>query len=146
MLLTLGGQSYTLKLGTGALIELQEACTTSSTDEKGVVSEDVPSVERIFAEVSRGRLKFVRAFLWAALRKYHGAMTIDAVNDLLDAATEDEVRRMLTVLGYSAQPDPADVQAIGAGGNGNPPPAQTIRPRRKRGTGAGAIASPVASV
>jgi hypothetical protein len=130
----IGGQNYTLKLGTGALIELQECCSTR---------DELLSIEQIFAEVSRGRLKFVRAFLWAGLRKYHSHITLDGVDDLLDQADESEIRVLLISLGVTLQPAPEDVKALEDASKRNPPAAQPKK-RRKRGTSTPSIEAPVA--
>ena len=129
--LRLGGVAYTLKLGTAALVEFQESLATPD----GVV----PDIASAMAEVKRGRLKYVRAMLWAGLRKHHRELTIEAVDDLIDASDPAEVGQLLGSLGASTQPSRADLEALGIDPNGNgarptaaPPDEGTGRQSRKR--------------
>lgn len=182
--LTLGGTTYTFKLGTAALIELQELCSTPELvvrqhaeaearrlhtalmtfgrHAKGCAGSpcacgfaaalaatptrpSVASIEDIIAEVTRGRLKYVRAFLWAGLQTFHPGTTLGQVDELLDSADEAEVRKLLHQLGLTTAPDPVDVEELrkGVAGNGNPPKA---RATRARGTGGSSSSRRAASV
>ncbi len=177
----LGGESYRFKLGTNALIELQECFADTETVArmhaeaetaqlktallkygshqgacKGTPCQcglkaalfttngkgSVPPVEAIVKEVQSGRLKYVRAFLWAGLLKFHPGMTQDRVSDLIDDANESEVKKLLFTLGLTTQPDPADVKELMEGTTkANPRKART-----KRGSGAASGSTPVESV
>lgn len=131
--LTLGGHTYTLRLGTGALIALQEHMSTA--DGRVVPLED------IFAQAMQGRVLAIRAVLWAGLRKHHPGVELAGVEDMLDAATEAEIKTLLAGLAATARPDPADVAALGVAKKvGRPRTA-----RGMRGTGGDSISTPVAS-
>lgn len=132
--LTLAGVSYTFKMGTSALIELQEAFSTPTK---------VAAIPDIFNEVNKGRIKYVRAFLWAGLRKFHPTVTLEDVSDMLDACDETEIATLLRRLGVTTQPDPKDIKELQEGVARNPPTAQT---RRTRGTGGNSTSKPAASV
>lgn len=132
--LTLGGTTYRFKLGTHALIELQELFSTP---------QRMAPIEEIFGEVSKGRLKYVRGFLWAGLRKFHSEMTQADVEDVLDEASEPEVNALLAALGLTTQPDPKDLKELRAGAKRNPRKAQS---RSTRGTGGNSTSKPAASV
>lgn len=119
--LTLKGAVYKFKMGTTALIELQEMLSTPT---------NVLRIEDILHQVQMGRVKFVRAFLWAGLQKYHDGMTLEDVSDLLDESSEPEVAKLLMDLGMTTVPAPADAREL-AGGK-RPQKAR----RRNRGNGA----------
>lgn len=131
---TFGGVLYRFKLGTHALIELQELFSTP---------QRVAPIEEIFGEVSKGRLKYIRGFLWAGLRKFHPETTQADVEDLLDEATELEVQALLVSLGLTTQPDPKDLKELRAGAKRNPRKAQT---QSTRGTGGNSTSKPAVSV
>ena len=124
--LILAGQTFTFKLGTGALIELQELLSKS----EGAL---VP-IPNVFAEAARGRVAYIRALLWAGLRKYHSDRTLTDVEDLLDAASPEEIRALLGDLGATAQPDDEDLLALGVTGG----PRGRPRTARRAATGTGA--------
>lgn len=133
--LTLGGQTYTLRLGAGALIALQE----SLREHDGTVTP----LEQIFAQAIGGRVLAIRAVLWAGLQRHHPTMTLAGVEDILDAASEAEVATLLRGLAGSTSPDPADAAALGVTG------AAAGRPRTargtRRGTGVASISTPAGS-
>ena len=54
-------------------------------------------------------MKYLRAFLWQALRKHHPDMTLEQAGALVNAADSS----MLKSLGDSTIPDPQDVSALG---------------------------------
>lgn len=118
--LTMGGTAYTLKIGTAALVRLQERFGTP---------EHVPTIMELQREVVRGRALYIQAFMWAGLQRYHPEVTFDEVGDLIDDTEEADLRPLLEALGVTLVPDPADVQALGLD-TPHPPQAQT-RPRGK---------------
>lgn len=119
--LEIAGQAYTLVLNTNALIELQDACTP-----KG---RPVSSIEEIYAAVNQGSLRHVRAFFWAALRKYHPELTLEAVGELIDTAGGFAgLNEILDSVSGAATPDKQDVDEVTGT---NPPKARA----KKRGTG-----------
>lgn len=180
--LTLAGKTYRFKLGTSALIELQEAFSTPETAARlhaqaeavrlrsalakhgrhfkdctkevcvcglaaalnGTVgSPTVAPIPEILDEVMKGRVKYVRSFLWAGLRRFHAALTLEDVSDMLDESDEQEIKRLLRDLNLTTAPDPKDVKELNEGTRRNPLKAQT---RRTRGTGASSTSKPAASV
>jgi hypothetical protein len=125
--LKLDGKSYTLKLGTAALVEFQELFAPPS-------GGSPPSLVELQHEIKKGRVKYVRALLWAGFRKYHPEITIDDCNDIMDGAEPDEVLTLLGKLGMTTQPAKEDLADLGV--NGRPTPAATVedpgRQTRKR--------------
>lgn len=116
------GKAYTLILDTNALATLEALFST-------------PQVHLTYAEillrVHRGSVLYMRGVLWAALRKYHADLTLDAVGDLIQQAGGLE-RFSAQLLGMveSTQPDPRDVQELGID------PSRPRKARRSRSTGA----------
>jgi hypothetical protein len=131
---TLKGQSYTFRMGTRALEDLQELLSPPG---------QVIPLEAIIKDVLQWRLKYVRAFLWAGLRKYHPQITMDDLEGMLDESDEREVQILLSKLGLTTVPDEKDVKELGGGKVANPPEAQA---RRKRGTGVSSRSKPAVSV
>lgn len=130
--LTIAGTTYTFKLGTAALIALQESVSAPP---------QIESVESIWAQIARGRIKYVRALLWAGLQKFHRGITLDQVDDLLDDATQDEVQRLLSDLGLTTQPAPEDMKELSEGVTKRPRKARAIR-----GTGGNSTSTRARSV
>lgn len=128
--LTLKGTTYRFKLGTSALIELQEMVSTPTR---------VVPIEEILIQVHIGRIKYMRAFLWAGLQKHHAGMTLEDVSDLLDESSEAEIGRLLRDLGLTVQPAPEDSKELGATGKKRPRTARGRRP----GTGENSTSPPV---
>jgi hypothetical protein len=128
---TLGGRPFTLKLGLGAMTALQEQIRRE-------IDQVLPP-DLILQEATRGRLLYMRAFIWAALQRYHPECTLREVEDLLDLASVEEIQALFASLGLLALPDPADVQALGVAATGRPPKG------RRRGTGGGSTSTPGAS-
>lgn len=126
--LRLKGQEYRFKLGTSALIALQELVSPP---------ERTLPIEEILIGVSQGRLKFVRAMLWAGIQKHHEGTTLEDVSDLIDEASDVEIKKLLRDLGWTMQPDPKDVEELGAGKQKRPRKA-----RRPNGTGAKSTSQP----
>lgn len=128
----LNGSDYTFKLGTSALIELQEMLSTR---------DQVVKIEDILVGVMQGRLKYVRAFLWAGLQKYHAGKTLEDVSDLVDESSELEIAKLLRDLGMTVQPDPADVAELSVS-KGRGKDKRPRKARRPSGTGANSISQP----
>lgn len=128
---TLDGRPFTVKYGLGALASLQE-----------LVLRDVGQLlppDQIIAEATKGRVLFMRAVIWAGLQRYHAALTVRDVEDLIDAATVEEIQALFAQFGMVMTPDPADVQALGVAATGRPPKG------RRRGTGGGSTSTHDAS-
>ena len=94
------GTSYTLSIDLNAMVALEEYF---STPDKDVTFQDVVQ------QMNRGRMKYLRAFLWQALRKHHPDMTLEQAGALVNAADSS----MLKSLGDSTIPDPQYVSALG---------------------------------
>ena len=127
----IGPTIYRFKIGTAALEAAQEQI--------GLETGSVPTVGELTAGLDNWRLKYVRIFLWAALRKYHRDVTPAAVADLLDAATEPEMVALVAALKGSTVPDARDVQALEASGANptRPATAAATAPTPIRGPGRG---------
>jgi hypothetical protein len=75
--LSISGKSYTLFLGTNALDLLEEHFSLKAGKEVGW--------QEIFARVLKGdSLRYLRAFIWAAMQKYHPGTTLAQAGDLID--------------------------------------------------------------
>jgi hypothetical protein len=121
----IAGKSYTLVLNTNGLIALQDACSTPKA---------ITPIEDIYAAVMQGSLRHVRAFLWAALQKYHPQFSLVDVGDLIDQAGGiTGMGEIMQRVQRASEPDAADARELAKPGAGaNPPKA---RVRRRRGTG-----------
>ena len=132
--LPLGGTVYRFHWGVDELIEMQERLATPLS---------VPSVQMMDLGIRQGRLKYLRAMMWAGLRTYNPTISEKDVGGLMQAATEDEMRALLRAFGYAIAPDPKDAEAL------TPTTKKTKNPRKaqtKRTTGATSIAAPGATV
>jgi hypothetical protein len=138
--LTLGGQTYTFKLGFAALRTVQERFATGAS---------APTLDEIDVQVKRGRLLYIQVLLWAALRTHHPEVTESQVEDLIEAADQHEIKTLVAKVMGGNRPDPADVEALGAG---RPTRAATdegtgrqARKRARRSGGGLSILPPAAS-
>lgn len=120
--MTLGGKRYTFKLGTNALIEAQELLSTPTR---------LVSIDEMRVGLQAGRLKYIQVLLWAGLQKFHAGMTVEDVNDMLDAANEGEIRVLLNGLGLTMVPSPEDVKELKEG----VAKKNSRKVRARRGTG-----------
>jgi hypothetical protein len=136
--LTLAGTSYRFRWGLGELIEMQEQLIDSLGR--------VPTVEQMDVGVRQGRLKYLRAMIWAGLRPDHPTIAEAEVTVLMRDASQDEMQQLLTHFGYVIRPDPVDLAALPK------PKPETRRPGRPRKAqipktnGAASTAPPVAVV
>lgn len=130
---TLDGRPFTIKYGLGALAAMQEQILQET--------EQLYAPDAILAEATRGRVRFMRAVIWAGLQKFHAGLSLTDVEDLIDAANAEEIQGLFAKLGLGMAPDPADVQAMGRAPAGDRPPTG----RRRRGTGAASTSTPAAS-
>jgi hypothetical protein len=118
--LPLGGVTYRFKVGVGALMLAQEQIGRETPTSfvlcphcnKPVPVGGVPRLDEFTTGLDRWRLLYVRAFLWAGLRKYHPEITIDGVTELLEAADEAEAIALVAGLRGSTVPDTRDVEAL----------------------------------
>ena len=123
-----GANRYVLRVGMDALIELQEYFSTP---------EKLVEVEEIVRQIESGRLKYVRAAIWACLQSHHPGMSLEDASALVDQSDETTVRMLLRKLGMTTRPDAKDAAEL-MEGQSRPPKAQG----RTRGTG-GNSSSPV---
>lgn len=130
--LAFGATSLTFKMGTAALIEAQEQI--------GRETGYVPTLEEMIRDVMRQRLAYLRAFLWAGLRKYHPEQTIEDVTGLLDEMDPEQAQTLLQGLTGSMTPAKADVAALQPIGGGARP--RKARAPKGRATGDAVSTSP----
>jgi hypothetical protein len=115
--IVVNGRTLTLAMDLNAMCELQAALRPS--DPESVELDDV------MQKVSRMNPIYLRAFLWATLRRHHRDITLAAVSDLVvDAggiqAFFDKIPQLLSY----TQPDARDQGAVQeAAANGHPPQA-----------------------
>lgn len=112
------GQTYTLVLTTNALVELQGVFSTPET--RVTLSE-------ILQRVGENDIEYFRAFVWAATRRHHPALTLADAGDLIDGAGGlAGFARQISALAASMRPDPGDAATVGkTGDDGRPTEAQT---------------------
>lgn len=137
--LPLGGIEFHFRWSLREVINMQERLVSGL---------EVPTIEAIDAGVRSGRLRYIRAMLWAGLQSYQPLLNEDAVTDLMAQASEQEMRAVMSGFGYSTRPDPADVQALGldthkTNGNGTGRP-QRARAKKRGTTGENSTSSPAA--
>jgi len=105
------GATYTLRLTTEAVAQLEDAC---STPEREMFFPD------ILARMLRGSFKYTRLFLWAALREHHPGLTVKDVGSLIDQAGGiAELSEKIAAVVETTKPDPEDAA--------RPPTAQATR-------------------
>lgn len=75
--LEIAGTSYTLVMDISAICELEALFSTPVRD---------ATIDEIGKSVSRGSVRHIRGFLWAALRRHHKDMTLDKVSGLIESA------------------------------------------------------------
>jgi hypothetical protein len=109
------GRSYTFRLTTSAMAELEDACSTSA-------KRDMFFPE-ILERVLKGSAKYIRLFVWASLIEHHPELTVKDVGTLIDnAGGMLAFSRRIEQIYDSTQPDPEDesrplvAQANGVGG------------------------------
>lgn len=123
---TVGETAYVLKLTTGAMAELEDACSTA----------DKPmTFPEILERVMRGSVKYLRLYVWAALLEKQPTMTVKATSELIDEmGGVAGLWEVLSKLSDTSKPDPEDAR---------PQTAQATTP--KRGTGGRSTSKPVTS-
>lgn len=96
----------------------------------------IAPLEGILQHVFGGRIKYLAAYFWSGLKRFHPEFTLDAAMDLLDQASPDEVRQLLVDLGLTMQPSPEDAKELkgGAGTKRNPRKAQAVAGRGESST------------
>lgn len=68
------GGTFTLKLSTNALVELEQA-----------LGSGIDTIGAMMADQSMAKLKTLRLMFWAALTDHHEGMTLKDAGDLIDA-------------------------------------------------------------
>lgn len=68
-----GAKTYTLKFSSNALIDLED-----------VLGEDIQSVGGAMQAEGKGKLKVLRAMMWAGLQTHHEGLTTREAGDLMD--------------------------------------------------------------
>ena len=123
---TVGDKTYTFKLTTDAMAQLEDAC---STPDKPMFFPE------ILDRVLKGSAKAMRLYVWASLQEYHAGITVKEVSKLIDdVGGITGLWDVLKQVTDTAQPDPEDVR---------PQTAQATTP--KRGTGGRSTLKPVTS-
>lgn len=136
--LAIDGRDYTLFLGTNALEMLEEHFSTKERREVGW--------QEIFGRVVQGKsLRYLRAFIWAAMQKHHAGTTQDDVGDLIDAAGGiTAFAELVASAAGVALPSESDLKALGVKTK-RPRTAQGKR-RRAKSTGKNSTVTLAASV
>jgi len=123
---TVGETTYTLKLTTDAMAQLEDAC---STDEKPLAFPD------ILQRVLKGSVKYMRLYIWASMQEHHAGITVKQVGQLIDdLGGVTGLWGVLQQVSETAKPDPEDVR---------PQTAQATT--RRRGTGGRSTSKPALS-
>ena len=120
-----GGQTYTLVMDTNAMVELEDVF---STPDKPVSFTD------ILMKVERGYMKYVRAFVWAALRRHHETMTLkDAGRFIEGAGGIVAFGQQLRRIAQATQPDKDDTVTAGTTAEDGRPTEAPAAPERGHG-------------
>lgn len=106
-------------------------------------AQTIAPLEGILHQVFSGRMKYIAAYLWAGLKRFHPEVTLPDVMDLLDSASMEEVQQLLRDLGLSMQPAPEDAKELSQGVTKKKNPRKA---RPKPGAGENSISSAAASV
>lgn len=121
--ITIGDTTYTLVVDTDAMVALEDLFTTPSKD---------VTFDEVVRMANKGKVKATRAFVWASFLRYQPEMTMQTVNDLIQAAGGlGKFSLYLQKLAAATVPDLEDIKALGAE-TPNPPMAQA---KKRRGTG-----------
>lgn len=120
--LEVNGRQYQFQMGIEQMQQLEEVF---STPEKEVTFLDV------MQKVHQGRPKYFHRFIWASLQLHHPELTMsDAATIINDAGGMYALDALLLRLLQQAQPDPADIKALGID-KANPPKAQAKRAKKR---------------
>ena len=123
--LNIAGETYTLVLDTAALVALEDLFSTPEREVTFV---------QILQKVERGSIRYIRAFIWAALQRHHKHITIDQAGELIDKAGGIAgLAQQVTALQETAVPDKADVVELGAGRKGKGPPKAQAKTKERGG-------------
>jgi hypothetical protein len=112
------GQTYTLVMNTDAMVQFLSVFHRPEKRAKLVEALHL---------VGQSDPEYVRAFIWAAARRYHPDLTIEDASRLIDGAGGLlGLNKQLTEVAASMGPDPADAPTAGTtGDDGRPIDAQT---------------------
>lgn len=107
-----GDRTFTMRLTTGAMADLEDACSTP----------DRPMVfPEILERVGTGSIKYMRLFVWAALQHHHPGLKVTEAGQLIDElGGPTKFGDYVTKAAQSLQPDredqgPQATQAIPSG-------------------------------
>ena len=100
--ITVGGRDYIVKLTTGAMAELEDACGTP----------DKPmTFPQILERVMRGSVKYLRLYVWASLIDKQPELTVADAGRLIDAAGGVAgFESLLNQVTAANRPDPEDLR------------------------------------
>ena len=109
----INGDTYTLALDLNALCELQEALNPRDPDSV--------ELDGLMKQLGKMNPRYVRAFVWATLRRHHPEITLKGASDLVTEAggIATFIEQMGTLL-QSTQPDARDRGAVKATGTDRP--------------------------
>jgi len=120
--LTVGAQTYRLKLTINAMCEIEDALSTP---------DQRVSFTAFLERLSENSVRDMRLVLWGALREYHPEVTLEGAGTLIQQLGGlVEFTQQLVKLTAATEPDAADLQALGV----DPSKA---RPRKARQSGTG---------
>lgn len=126
-----GEVTYKLVLDTNALCELEAML---STPDRPLAFPD------IIAGCTRGRFLYIRAVIWAALRRHHKDVTVEGAGRIMDmAGGPDGLLSQIKTMAESTKPDAEDAKVIEGP---RPLEAQAAGGRRRRGAGQASTGSP----
>lgn len=85
----LGDKDYTMCFNNDALVQLEDQL------DRGIVAITT-EMQKWSKEPERVRLKWIRAMLWAGLRKHHPNMTIEQAGELIDNSNGGDMMSVIT--------------------------------------------------
>lgn len=137
--LSVDGKDYVLFLGTNALELLEEHF--SALEKRDVGWQEV--IGRVLAGRS---IRYMKAFVWAALQEHQPGMTLQDAGRLIDKSggIESFAKQIAAAAGV-ALPTEADLKALGIPTDRPQTAQETARRRRGRSTGTVSTATRAAS-
>lgn len=88
------GKNWTLKLGTNAMCEIEDATGKSITE-----------IGQLLSDPKTATMKLVRAVMWGGLQEHHDGVTVKEVGSIIDGIGMAEAGRLIGEAFTAASPD-----------------------------------------
>lgn len=87
------GQSWTLKLGTNAMCEIEDA-----------IGKTISEIGEVMGDQKRVTIKLMRTVFWGALRDHHEDITVKQAGGIIDAIGMQQAGRLIGEAFQAAMP------------------------------------------